>query len=369
MKKYSRDLVEKYINGEDIEDYSLDELENDKNFMMLVISQTTDRKMYNYCSESVKSDYEFVKYVILKFKGDINFITQVADHFFDNKNLYEERLELSIIMSDLTKGDPELSEKYAVMREGLYLLNQVKVDIIKRAIEDPKAADKIGEGFFISYDSYNHSEIILNFLAKKCIKEIFEKHNLEKALHNDFTSPEEIDKSGLNVYLLKIIGMYDQTLASYVATHIKLLNDARENVKKIQRTWVQYKHKEEAERYEIMLERVHEYMKQFNSAFDETFLLYYIGNELGISDKIAEYDCVDEELYESIMDDIRTSSEEYVEINLGDFNERVHYNTVEKIMRETIFGKNYELEENPDEQDKPSNSPKVITLNFKNKKN
>ena len=38
-------------------------------------------------------------------------------------------------------------------------------------------------------------------------------------------------------------------------------------------------------------------------------------------------------------------------------------------MRETIFGKNYELEENPDEQDKPSNSPKVITLNFKNKKN
>ena len=67
MKKYSRDLVEKYINGEDIEDYSLDELENDKNFMMLVISQTTDRKMYNYCSESVKSDYEFVKYVILKF--------------------------------------------------------------------------------------------------------------------------------------------------------------------------------------------------------------------------------------------------------------------------------------------------------------
>ena len=56
MKKYSRDLVEKYINGEDIEDYSLDELENDKNFMMLVISQTTDRKMYNYCSESVKSE-------------------------------------------------------------------------------------------------------------------------------------------------------------------------------------------------------------------------------------------------------------------------------------------------------------------------
>ena len=52
-------------------------------------------------------------------------------------------------MSDLTKADPELLEKYAVMREGLYLLNQVKVDIIKRAIEDPKAADKIGEGFFI----------------------------------------------------------------------------------------------------------------------------------------------------------------------------------------------------------------------------
>lgn len=369
MKKYSKDLVGKYINGEDIEEYTFDELENDKNFMMLVMSQTVDKKMYNYCSESVKSDYEFVKYVILKFKRDINFITQVADHYFDNKNHYAERLELSIIMSDLTKDDPELSEKYAIIREGLYLLNQVKVDIIKREIEDPKAIDKIGEGFFISYDLYYPSEIILNYLAKKNINEIFEKHNLEKTLHNDFTSPEEIDKSGLNSYLLKIIGIYDQTLASYVSTHIELLNDIRKKVKKIQRTWEQYKHKEETERYRIMLERVHEYMKQFNSAFDETFLLYYIGNELGISDKIAEYDCVDEELYESIMDDIRTCSEEYIETNLKDFDERVHYNTVKKIMQETLFEKNYEYKENFEEQVKPSNNSKVIILNFKNRKN
>lgn len=38
MKKYSRELINRYINSEDITTHDIDELENDKDFMMQVIS-------------------------------------------------------------------------------------------------------------------------------------------------------------------------------------------------------------------------------------------------------------------------------------------------------------------------------------------
>ena len=42
MKKYSRGLINKYINGEEIIDYNIEELEDDKDFMMQVISISND---------------------------------------------------------------------------------------------------------------------------------------------------------------------------------------------------------------------------------------------------------------------------------------------------------------------------------------
>lgn len=42
MKKYSRELINRYINSEDITIYDIDELENDKDFMMQVISVSGD---------------------------------------------------------------------------------------------------------------------------------------------------------------------------------------------------------------------------------------------------------------------------------------------------------------------------------------
>ena len=98
MKKIDISLIRKYVNGEDLGEYSIEQLENDKDFMMGVISYTNDTKMYSSCSELVKQDYEFVKYLVLKFKDNSEFITAVADNYLDNTDTDWERRELNIIM-------------------------------------------------------------------------------------------------------------------------------------------------------------------------------------------------------------------------------------------------------------------------------
>ena len=57
MLKYSASIVEDYIEGNDIEDFDIDELENDRSFMLDVIKKTKDKNFYNLCSDDLKHDY------------------------------------------------------------------------------------------------------------------------------------------------------------------------------------------------------------------------------------------------------------------------------------------------------------------------
>ena len=61
MKTNDMSLVKKYVNGEDLGEFTSEQLENDKDFMMGVISYTNDTKMYSFCSNSVKLIFEFFK--------------------------------------------------------------------------------------------------------------------------------------------------------------------------------------------------------------------------------------------------------------------------------------------------------------------
>ena len=69
MKNIDASLIEKYINGDDLGEYSIEQLENDKDFMTSVINYTNDVKMYSLCSDELKKDYEFVKYLVLDRKS------------------------------------------------------------------------------------------------------------------------------------------------------------------------------------------------------------------------------------------------------------------------------------------------------------
>ena len=103
MSKYNKSLIYDYINGNDIENYNVEELENDYEFMKLVINVSKDKNIYKLCSDKLKNNYEFIKFIIYKFKNDIDFICKVANSYLDITNNEIEEIELNIIMSELTK--------------------------------------------------------------------------------------------------------------------------------------------------------------------------------------------------------------------------------------------------------------------------
>ena len=88
MKKYGEKLIKDYIEGNDIEEYSIEELENDSEFMIMVINKTNDKNICNLCGDDVKKDPRFVKYLITKFNYDTNFIISINIYFMHNYNKF-----------------------------------------------------------------------------------------------------------------------------------------------------------------------------------------------------------------------------------------------------------------------------------------
>jgi len=93
-------LIYDYVNGNYIEDIS--KLRNDYMFMMDVINYTNDRHIYYLCSDEVKCNYEFVKFLINKFKNKKQFICYVVDKYLNNTPEDDiNRFELLIIFCDI----------------------------------------------------------------------------------------------------------------------------------------------------------------------------------------------------------------------------------------------------------------------------
>ena len=379
MKKIDISLIKKYVNGEDLGEYSIEELENNTDFMISVISYTNDFKMYSACSEKVTKDYELVKYLVLKFKDNTEFITTVADHFLDNTDTDWERRELGIIMEKVLTTD--LSDKYSVMNETAYFTKRVEIEVAE--VKDPKLETMIGMGFWLIFDQYNGSDIILDYYANCLLGEIIRDNNIdfEKMLHTQFKSAEKIEEVGINNYIVNFIGYYDSMLSSYVSTHLDLVKPITNRIKYVQDNWDKYSSKDEAKRYNNMLDMVHEYMNMSDSNLEENEVLYYIAKELGIVDKVKQYDgskeaeeSFEEEygfgLYddcdEEVMDDMVKFE---IDRNLKD---RLTYLKVKRIIMNQLFSdKSLDLYSLIDEDKKQSSGTarcKIIKLNPNDKK-
>ena len=344
MKKIDISLVKKYVNGEDLGNFTSEQLENDKDFMMGVISYTNDTKMYSFCSNSVKQDYEFVKYLVLKFKDNPEFIIIVADNYLDNTDNDWERRELNIIMEQVLPE--ELSEKYEMVNETLYFEKRLEVEIAEA--KDPKLESMVGMGFWLMFDQYNVSNVILDYYANNMIGEIIRDNNInfEKMLHTQFKSSDKITKMGINNYIVNFIGYYDSMLSSYVSTHLDIIKPIANRIKLIQDDWDKYSSVDETRRYNNMLGMVHEYMSMSDSNMEENGVLYYVAKELGIIEKVKQYDgskeaeenFVEEYGYglcddcdEEVMDDMVR-----FEIQRN-FKERLVYLRVKKIIMNQLF--------------------------------
>ena len=153
MKKYDKKIIYDYIMGNDLGEYSSEELEDNKEFMIEVIEKTNDKRMYNLCSNNVSLDYEFVKYIVLKFRNDVDFIKEVADNYLNNigvDNDYE-RVELLAIMSSLTN-----SYDYNFMLDAVYSSKRLSIELYNvknKDNNDDTLYNIMNEGGELSEDS------------------------------------------------------------------------------------------------------------------------------------------------------------------------------------------------------------------------
>ena len=343
MKKYDKEIINSYINGTDIEGYSIDELENDKNF-------------YNLCSDNIKKDYDFVKFIINKFKTDIDFICKVADYFLANVEDELMRTELTIIMAGLTeKRKEEKYYEYKITSDAIFTAKRVKIEMAKIKLKDEYASNEIGMGFLLIFDSYNSSKIVLDFFAKKFIESIFEEYDidLENMLHQQFNSSEQINKMGINNYMLNFIGAYDSMLASYLSINIELMKDFSNKIREVQTNWDKYNNVNEQKKYNLIFNKD-------EGLLTKTDLLYYVGKELGIVEKIAKYDKVRAEFAEDIINGL--DNEFLTDTFNVSFKDRVHYDNVKRIITSILFTNKYE-EKSDNQKEDNKNKCKILKLN------
>ena len=378
MKKYNKELIKKYIKGEDIKNYQIEELEDDKDFMIQVIKETNDKKIYNLCSEKVKKDYEMVKFMVLAYNNDLKFITDIADKYLKEVGDSLERIELALIMLDLTlKKDNEKATKYKMIVDTIFFSKRLEIEICKAKQNDDDYSREVGMGFWYMFDLYNYSDIVIKFFAKKTIEAIFSEYdiNLEQVLHSKFKKAEDIDLQGINNYMINFLGMYDQMLASYISTHIELLSDFFNKISNVIDNWKNYDEKDERKRYNDMIEQVHEYMENIDSVMTETDILYYVAKQLGIAEKLAYYDGISNEFLVDIMEDIDMkdldySNDDFVTFTINtSITERKYYLDVKKIMLNSLFGNGqFRIPQTKDTNSLKRGKSKILKIDFNNKK-
>lgn len=362
--KYDLDLIYRYINGEDLGEYTLEELENNKFFMLQVLNITKDKNMYQFCSDELKRDYLFVKTIILNFKSDLEFIDQVASNYLETIDDIEdsiERTELIIIMSNITEGQyNEISLKYHIMSDALFTGKRLAIELTKVKENSDELNNNLGMGFLYIYDTYIDNDTILSFYAKNIIDAIFTEYdiNFEELLHSEFQKAEDIDAMGLNNYMTQFISKYDQMLGSYLSQHVELLSDLKERIKKIQENWNNYERMMESNQYHEIIRKVSEYMENVDSILDETTLLYYVARELNVLDKIVFYDQVSDELYSEILANLDNEFlNDAIALNP---QERIHYNNVKSVFISEQRKKSLNSEEKEEEEQIKKGKCKII---------
>lgn len=270
MKKYSNKLVIDYVNGNDIEE-DFDVLESDRNFMQMVIDYTNDKKMYSFCSDSLKRNYGFVKYVILKFKNDMRFIIEVADEYLNNADNNEiEETELNILMSEIL---PEYSDdgivydakiKYGLKKTAFYVTESSFVEGILMEEKD----NLLERGFVYFVDKYGAtSDITLKYIASEYINKIIsdvkeenDNINLEQLFHKDRRNYKVVSECGVVNFIITCFRKYDSYLATYLTTHLDLISSLVNEVNRIYNNWDKYNDNLNKERVETFQYEIEKYL-------------------------------------------------------------------------------------------------------------
>lgn len=332
---YDLKLINDYINGNDIEGYSIDELESNTDFMISVIKATNDKNFYNLCSKEVKNDYNFITFMINKFSDDHAFIDKIVTENFNDIENEEERLDIITNMCDIYDKENSYYGKYKVLFISKFLIDEVSVESYK--INNPNDKD-VGLGFCVFYEEYHGNKRILKYYVESMINYIFDdlKINLERRLHKEFKSTSEIEKYGIYNYMLDFLSLYDASLADYCSVHRNLLDDFKSDIDKVIKKWNSFDNKIEMRKVYDMFDRVDAFIYEHGNKteFIEEEYLYYICKELGLFDLLVKYSNLDKETYESYYGEKDDMFKEEIK---NDNDTNFMYINIKKIVMDTMF--------------------------------
>ncbi len=278
--EYSVEKVIKYLDNIDGNCTEVKRLENNYIFMMMAINYTSNKKIYSYCSNKVKNNYHFVKFIIRKFSCDIDFINEVARNYLKTQKEEKNQIELILIMLKLTKND-EKSQVYYEYMSTLFYLQKLK-DL--KFVKDNYKKDDSNLGFLLILDEFSDSKIVTYYFARKFINEmIFSEFDLEKKIHNEFSSFIKLESYSIVDYLLEILFIYDSYLANYTQKNLNVLSDVKKRIDAIKGNWNNYILKKEQSTNVIALKDYYQYKKvmlnlkrsQEKKISDEKVLVYF----------------------------------------------------------------------------------------------
>lgn len=279
---YHRNLVWDYINGEYID--NIDILEDDCKFMMDVINVTNDKKIYYLCSDNVKKNYEFVKFIIYKFKNDKDFIHDIALEYLNNTNEYDITFkELCFIMSDIFNNyEDDRSIFYNLKKCLIYTNERMSISMLISEEIDNTMKDRLGLGFiFILFSDLAESDIITRYFASRYLSEIFyekDKFTLESLLHIKFSNVNKLKKVGIKKFILDYVRDYDIALSDYLFAHVDLISELEKSINRIICTWDVYCDRLLDRKNSIFFQEVNELISLYDASFDYFDVCSYIDN-------------------------------------------------------------------------------------------
>lgn len=287
---YNKKIILDYINGEDV--YGIELLEDDYRFMIEVINVSNDKNMYNLCSSNVKKNYNFVKFMIDKFKKDKAFIDMIALDYLNNVDNNDiTARELYYIMADIFNDRNDNRAIYYNLKKSIMYNNEKSfINAFINDVYDCDCKKEIGLGFtFVLSSDLSKSEIITKYFAERFLEEIFYENELsfEEIIHSNFSSLKKLNVYGIKNFLLDYVYRYDIALSDYLFTHIYLIEKIEKDVKKIMNDWDRY--------LEIIFERKNLIFKQevdniideYGVDFDYCEVCFYIDKHLNLPFKLS----------------------------------------------------------------------------------
>lgn len=306
MQVINLELVHNYINGLDTAPYDISELEDNPSFMRAVLLATRDPKMYDFCSEKVQTDYDFVISMLESFPDDFEFAKRVAGNYLNS-------LKVNPLSTDVS--DENLSNRMKAMEVNI-LVDSIKSDIniftiqarviaaeeLERARSmakhnKDKFGNDLGLGFIFILEEYGSSKIITDYLAKCMARRVFcygsdDGETLTRLVHRRCRSFSEIERMGVNNFIFRELYSRDSFLAAHMNANPSLISQIKNDIMAVGRTWNSYMDRLNQERINIFNEEVLRFLDEDMGTAEVNMndLEKYVAVKTGHEDIFKKYD-------------------------------------------------------------------------------